>query len=172
MIDSALRLFDATNSETRVQSLREFVAVVRREVGAVAIDKDALKRLWRFIVNLPDPALGSKRLQCGRVTELLGLSDHRQTNYDIARAQSQTTVTALAAFRHFQPYRIVLAEFLLEPVSGVGSYPSCRTYPARWRVPEGSLRESNIAIWTFHCPPVWESVEPKSVQYPRFPDDP
>ena len=42
MIDAALRLLDAPNPETRVQSLREFVAVVRREVGAVAIDKDTI----------------------------------------------------------------------------------------------------------------------------------
>jgi len=51
---------NASNPETRVQSLREFVAVVRREVGAVAIDEDSIKRLWRFIVDLPDPGLGSK----------------------------------------------------------------------------------------------------------------
>ena len=42
MIDAALRLLDAPNPETRVQSLREFVAVVRREVGAVAIDEDTI----------------------------------------------------------------------------------------------------------------------------------
>ena len=60
MIDAALRLLDASNPETRVQSLREFVAVVRREVGAVAIDEDTIKRLWRFIVDLPDPGLVNK----------------------------------------------------------------------------------------------------------------
>ena len=60
MIDAALRLLDAPNPETRVQSLREFVAVVPREVGAVAIDEDTIKRLWRFIVDLPDPGLVNK----------------------------------------------------------------------------------------------------------------
>jgi hypothetical protein len=60
MIDAAPRLLDAPNPETRVQSLREFVAVVRREVGAVAIDENTIKRLWRFIVDLPDPGLVNK----------------------------------------------------------------------------------------------------------------
>jgi len=46
--------------ENRVQSVREFVTVVRREVGAVAIDADSINRLWRFIVDLPDPELDNK----------------------------------------------------------------------------------------------------------------
>ena len=60
MIDAALPLLEAANPETRVQSAREFVAVVRCEVGAVAIEENSIKRLWRFIVDLPDSALDSK----------------------------------------------------------------------------------------------------------------
>ena len=59
MITAALRLLESP-SENRVQSLREFVIVVRREVGAVAIDADSINRLWRFIVDLPDPELESR----------------------------------------------------------------------------------------------------------------
>ena len=59
MISAALRLLESP-PENRVQSLREFVIVVRREVGAVAIDADSINRLWRFIVDLPDPELESR----------------------------------------------------------------------------------------------------------------
>ena len=59
MITAALRLLESP-PENRVQSLREFVIVVRREVGAVAIDADSINRLWRFIVDLPDPELESR----------------------------------------------------------------------------------------------------------------
>ena len=59
MITAALRLLESP-PENRVQSLREFVIVVRREVGAVAIDADSINRLWRFIVDLPDFELESR----------------------------------------------------------------------------------------------------------------
>lgn len=59
MISAALRLLESP-PENRIQSVRDFVTVVRREVGAVAIDGDSINRLWRFIVDLPDPDLDNK----------------------------------------------------------------------------------------------------------------
>ena len=59
MINAALRLLEAP-AENRVESVREFVTVVRSEVGAVIIEKESMNRLWRFIVDLPDPDVDSK----------------------------------------------------------------------------------------------------------------
>ena len=102
-------------------------------------------------------------LRGSRATEVIELSysDEIQVRRDQSFDDSTnppTTITARAASRHFQPYQIPLSEFPLDSVSAADSYPSCRTYLAKLRAPGESLRESNIGIWTFHCPPVWESV--------------
>jgi hypothetical protein len=55
-ISAAIRVLNSSKGSAQESgdALRDFLLIIRREVGAVAIDENSINGMWRSIINIPE----------------------------------------------------------------------------------------------------------------------